>query len=851
MLRWAKPAVAGQPGMKGFHRYCNLVCIGICILVVSGITFFRPVAVHSEVLLENTVWEGEVLVEENLLIPRGITLTVKPNTTVKVNPADGTRTDPEYMSSLTEITVRGTLLIEGDPAAPVVFRLNPLEGMDDVWAGIIIDGGTARIRSCTIRDAESGVWIVAGKVDLFGSTLTSNHYGLVAQRETTSVSLSESVVTGNEYGLLALNGAIITQKDSRVTDNLKQDFRSRPAENIAFELKSYAVSADGIPVILTDEVLRGDTVWEGHVLVNGRPRVPVDSRLIILPGTIVEFSKKDTNGDGIGENGLMLQGVLIAKGTAEKPIIFRSAEKKRTKGDWDAVNIINSDGVRNIIEYIQFEDAYRGLHFHFSNAVVQHSVFRHNYRGVQFQESTVELRGNDFYANTSAIQARDSEIVFIGNQLRDNVFGANFLRAHLTIEENRFGNNLDFGLKVREGFPTVKNNIFHHNRFGLMFSDTTYGAVSGNIMLQNSESGLSIRTGANMEISGNFVQGNGLSGIAVRDASAVIKDNHISENGERGIGLISFVGLITHNIFVNNYLYAIAAEDDNDVSAPSNFYGQDDVEALIFDAMDEPGRGRIQYTPVADEPFPFVWPMAKNSFDVAWYAKIIVPETVSVPAGATLVVKPGATILFAEDAGLNVQGKLVAVGTKDQRIRFTAAEGREPETWDEVRIEYADGSRFLNCDFEYATWGIHSHFNPLSVNGCSFRNNGGGIRFRSGPLLITNSLFSDNGIGIRAYRGKAEISNNSITRNDKGIFVREQGGGLLIKNNNIFANRDYNIWVGDFNLEDIQAVGNWWGTEDPEETFFDARREPGIGTIHYQPALTEPVKVTIVDQEQK
>jgi hypothetical protein len=81
--------------------------------------------------------------------------------------------------------------------------------------------------------------------------------------------------------------------------------------------------------------------------------------------------------------------------------------------------------------------------------------------------------------------------------------------------------------------------------------------------------------------------------------------------------------------------------------------------------------------------------------------------------------------------------------------------------------------------------------------------------------------------------------------------VREQGGGLQIRENNIFGNRDYNIRVGDFNREDIQATGNWWGTDDPAETIFDARREPGIGTVLYDPPLRQPLEITIVDSEQQ
>jgi hypothetical protein len=150
----------------------------------------------------------------------------------------------------------------------------------------------------------------------------------------------------------------------------------------------------------------------------------------------------------------------------------------------------------------------------------------------------------------------------------------------------------------------------------------------------------------------------------------------------------------------------------------------------------------------------------------------------------------------------------------------------------------------------FAAWGIHSHFSPLSITGCSFSGNEGGIRFRSGPLRVGNSLFRDNGIGIRAFRGTAEISNNIITANNKGIFVREQGGGLTITGNNIFANNDYNVWVGDFNREDIRAGGNWWGIGDPEETFFDGRREPGIGMVLYDPPLEQPLEISVADEVQ-
>ncbi len=152
---------------------------------------------------------------------------------------------------------------------------------------------------------------------------------------------------------------------------------------------------------------------------------------------------------------------------------------------------------------------------------------------------------------------------------------------------------------------------------------------------------------------------------------------------------------------------------------------------------------------------------------------------------------------------------------------------------------------FSNCDFEHATWGIHCHFTNLLVDGCSFRKNYGGMRFRSGPAEIRDSVFEGNHIGMRSYRGNALITGNVFTKNEIGIFVREKGGGLTIKKNDLFKNGEYNIRVGDFDTEDIDARDNWWGVTgnaSPADTIFDARREPGIGKVIYEPYAREPFK---------
>ena len=155
-------------------------------------------------------------------------------------------------------------------------------------------------------------------------------------------------------------------------------------------------------------------------------------------------------------------------------------------------------------------------------------------------------------------------------------------------------------------------------------------------------------------------------------------------------------------------------------------------------------------------------------------------------------------------------------------------------------MEHADGSSFKECVFEYATWGLHSHFTKLSVEASLFSRNEGGMRFRSGPVRIEGCEFRQNDIGIRSFRGNAVVSGNVIAGNRVGVFVREKGGGLQLRRNMLFSNSEYNLRVGDFNDEDVDARENWWGTSSPQETIFDGRNEPGIGTVLFQPFLKEP-----------
>jgi hypothetical protein len=199
--------------------------------------------------------------------------------------------EPEYMSPLTEITVRGKLKAEGTKEKPVTFLI--AEGNESGgWAGIIIDGGAVHLKSCRIQDAETGLYVLKGVLLVDDSTIKRNHYGLVAQGHETNVIITNSRVTENDFGLFSLNGAKIDIGSSTITDNRKKDTYSSTVKDYRHSFREYKGERKGMIRQYGEEVLTVDTIWQGNIEIDGIIRVPEGISLIVLPGTVIEFKKR-------------------------------------------------------------------------------------------------------------------------------------------------------------------------------------------------------------------------------------------------------------------------------------------------------------------------------------------------------------------------------------------------------------------------------------------------------------------------------------------------------------------------------------------------------------------------------
>jgi N-acetylneuraminic acid mutarotase len=195
---------------------------------------------------------------------------------------------------------------------------------------------------------------------------------------------------------------------------------------------------------------------------------------------------------------------------------------------------------------------------------------------------------------------------------------------------------------------------------------------------------------------------------------------------------------------------------------------------------------------------------------------------ITIPNDSTLTIEPGVEVIFKGHYKFNVQGRLLAIGTKNDSIRFTAED--KDAGWHGIRFNQTlstnDTSKLIYCSFRYgkANTGsgldsaggaiMISRFDKVVVSNSLFEQNwsygnidetGGAAIFIewASPLIKENTLKNNLGIGaIKCiYTSSAKLLNNSFLYNGGPYGAIVCGYSSLnqptISNNIISNNHSY------------------------------------------------------------
>lgn len=177
------------------------------------------------------------------------------------------------------------------------------------------------------------------------------------------------------------------------------------------------------PQILSNLEIHQDAEWRGSIVIDGSVKVFKGATLRIQPGTDIAFVRRDDNRDGLGDGVLIVEGRLLAEGTAAAPIRFRSAAADPHPGDWLEIRVDFSR--ETLLRHCEISHSAYTLHAHFTKGRVEDCVIRHNIdgsrlgqarfvfvhnliehnegKGINFRNSTVEISRNIIRHNGSGI----------------------------------------------------------------------------------------------------------------------------------------------------------------------------------------------------------------------------------------------------------------------------------------------------------------------------------------------------------------------------------------------------------------------------------------------------------------
>jgi len=214
----------------------------------------------------------------------------------------------------------------------------------------------------------------------------------------------------------------------------------------------------GAPVILDDTIISHDTIWQGEIIIQGVISVKRGATLTIRPGTVIKFKKIDRDQNDVGDGEILVEGRLIARGTAESRILFTSAQNKPAINDWSYVQFLAADH-GNVIENCRFEYAFAGVMIHYADVKISDTIFQNNNRGVHYNTANLSIDHCSFIDNRIGIRFMrlEGNVLITNNDISRNDIGVLFVRQHV--------NAVDFDLLNRgKEMPRFEGNNILANR---------------------------------------------------------------------------------------------------------------------------------------------------------------------------------------------------------------------------------------------------------------------------------------------------------------------------------------------------------------------------------------------------
>ena len=184
---------------------------------------------NDHVIVKDTIWSGDIVIEGVVVVGRKATLKIEPGTTIRFKKIDH---NSDGIGD-SEIRVLGRLLANGLPGRPIRFESAENNPMPKDWSYVLIfaSGKKSIISFCEFRHGFSGVQIHFSTAEINNSLFENNNEGLRFGRA--RLSIERNVFSGNDVGVrfTRMEGPVVI-KHNEISNNRIGIFLVPSGQNI-------------------------------------------------------------------------------------------------------------------------------------------------------------------------------------------------------------------------------------------------------------------------------------------------------------------------------------------------------------------------------------------------------------------------------------------------------------------------------------------------------------------------------------------------------------------------------------------------------------------------------------------
>gem|GEM_PF-6234611 len=212
-----------------------------------------------------------------------------------------------------------------------------------------------------------------------------------------------------------------------------------------------------------------------------------------------------------------------------------------------------------------------------------------------------------------------------------------------------------------------------------------------------------------------------------------------------------------------------------------------------------------------------VWTIADSPF--------VISDNIVVLEGTTLTIEPGAEVDFGYQKALTINGTLIARGTSDAKIRFTA--NRSWAHWGYILFSTTSIDAVFDTNGNYAAGSILEHCIIENAGSADLKDNAALILNSAAPYVHACTIRNNISRGLLVYNDAAPrivgntIQDNTAEAEGAGIFIKSREMVAVthnvVRRNTVTADRSYGggiYAIGKSRTERTAIIENNWIEEN-------------------------------------